>query len=86
VAVIPVVKNGFNGGEKWGKIYSSTKQVISLKVNRNEKLMEKIDKCYHNDNWLNCNIKKKLRGLNSRANYTDRVTAAVGEVSANFCG
>jgi hypothetical protein len=28
----------------------------------------------------------KLRGLSPQANYTDRATAAVGEVSANFCG
>jgi hypothetical protein len=31
-------------------------------------------------------LKTKLRGLSPRANYTDRATAAVGEVSANFCG
>jgi hypothetical protein len=30
--------------------------------------------------------KKKLHGLSPRANYTDRATAAVGEVIANFCG
>jgi hypothetical protein len=40
----------------------------------------------------NCHIhihlitKHKLHGLSSRANYTDRATAAVGEVIANFCG
>ena len=28
----------------------------------------------------------KLRGLSPHANYTDRAAAAVGEVSANFCG
>jgi hypothetical protein len=29
--------------------------------------------------------KTKLRGLSLRANYSDRETAAVGEVSANVC-
>jgi hypothetical protein len=29
---------------------------------------------------------KKHRGLSTRANYTDRETAAFREVSANFCG
>jgi hypothetical protein len=28
----------------------------------------------------------KLSGLSPRANYTDRATTAVSEVSANFCG
>jgi hypothetical protein len=28
--------------------------------------------------------KKKLRGFSPQANYTDRVTADAGEVSANF--
>jgi hypothetical protein len=28
----------------------------------------------------------KLRGLSLQVNYTDRATAACGEVSANFCG
>jgi hypothetical protein len=31
-------------------------------------------------------LKLKLRGLSPRANYTDRATAAVGDVSAKFCG
>jgi hypothetical protein len=31
-------------------------------------------------------IKKKLRGLSPQANYTDRVTAAVGEVVPTFAG
>jgi hypothetical protein len=30
--------------------------------------------------------KKNRHGLSPRANYTDRVTADVGEVIANFCG
>jgi UDP-3-O-[3-hydroxymyristoyl] glucosamine N-acyltransferase len=30
-------------------------------------------------------LKAKLHGLTPRANYTDRATAAVGEVCANFC-
>jgi hypothetical protein len=29
---------------------------------------------------------KKLRGLSPQANYTDRATAAVGEVVPTFCG
>jgi hypothetical protein len=28
----------------------------------------------------------KLRGLSPQANYTDRATAAVGEVVPTFCG
>jgi hypothetical protein len=32
------------------------------------------------------NKKKELHGLSPRANYTDRETAVVGEVTANFCG
>jgi hypothetical protein len=31
-------------------------------------------------------IEKKVRGFSPQANYTDRATAAFGEVSANFCG
>jgi hypothetical protein len=31
-------------------------------------------------------IKKKLRGLSPQANYTDRATAAVGEVVPTFAG
>jgi hypothetical protein len=31
-------------------------------------------------------IQIKLLGLSPQENYTDRATAAVGEVSANFCG
>jgi hypothetical protein len=31
-------------------------------------------------------IKKKLRGLSPQANYTDRATAAVGEVVPTFTG
>jgi hypothetical protein len=31
-----------------------------------------------------CKTKKKLRGLNARANFTDRTTATCHEVSANF--
>jgi hypothetical protein len=30
--------------------------------------------------------KKQPRGLSPRANYTERATPAVGEVSVNFCG
>jgi hypothetical protein len=30
--------------------------------------------------------KKKLRGLSPQANYTDRATAAVGEVASTFAG
>jgi hypothetical protein len=30
--------------------------------------------------------KTKLRGLSPEANYTDRATAAVGEVVPTFCG
>jgi hypothetical protein len=30
--------------------------------------------------------KQKLRGLSPQANYTDRGTQLVGEVSTNFCG
>jgi hypothetical protein len=29
---------------------------------------------------------KKLRSLSPQANYNDRATAAVDEVSADFCG
>jgi hypothetical protein len=32
------------------------------------------------------NLKKNLCGLSPQANYTDRATAAIGEVSADFCG
>jgi hypothetical protein len=28
----------------------------------------------------------QLRGFSPRANYTDRATAAIGEVNVNFCG
>jgi hypothetical protein len=31
-------------------------------------------------------LKKKLRGLSPQANYTDRATAAVGEVVPTFAG
>jgi hypothetical protein len=31
-------------------------------------------------------LKKKLRGLSPQANYTDRATAAVGEVVLTFVG
>jgi hypothetical protein len=34
---------------------------------------------------LSLKTKTKLRGLSPRANNTDRATAIVGEVSANFC-
>jgi hypothetical protein len=30
--------------------------------------------------------KNKLRGFSPQANYTDRATAVVGQVSANFSG
>jgi hypothetical protein len=36
--------------------------------------------------YLSCRQRNKLRGYSSPANYTDRATAAVGEVSANFSG
>jgi hypothetical protein len=35
--------------------------------------------------WLHDKI-TKLRGLSPQANYSDRATAIVGDVSANFCG
>jgi hypothetical protein len=35
--------------------------------------------------WMQ-KIKKKLRGFNSRVNYTAERPPFVGKVSANFCG
>jgi hypothetical protein len=49
--------------------------------------------CTHNANLIlhknkTTKLKKKtkLRGLSPQANYTDRATAAVGEVVPTFCG
>jgi hypothetical protein len=48
--------------------------------------------CWDNfsSNWKYLVVKhketNKLRDLNLRANYTDQVTAAFRQVSANFCG
>jgi hypothetical protein len=43
--------------------------------------------CLIRTTWLSTvKKKKKLPGLSPRTNYADRVTAIVGEASANFCG
>jgi hypothetical protein len=59
---------------------------ISEKMRR--RTWQWLSKCSWKKTWTvhDCLNKTKLRGLSPLANYTDRVTAPVGEVNAKFCG
>jgi hypothetical protein len=66
---------------------SSMELVISLKDPVYEIWLHGCELGYRRDvSYFQITVLKKLRGLSPQANYTNRATAAVGEVVPTFAG